>query len=153
MATFELARNTHVNADPARVHALIDDFHHWESWSPWEELDPDMEHRYSGPDRGVGARQEWSGNKKVGEGSMEITESDPAKVVSDLEFIKPFRAQNVSRFDLAPDNGGTKVTWTMTGKQNPVMRLMGRLYFDKAVAKDFDRGLGRLKAEAEAERR
>jgi len=81
---------------------------------------------------------------------MEITESTASTVVVDLEFIKPFAAQNVSRFALTPGEGGTDVTWTMTGSQNVVMRLLGRLFFDKAIAGDFERGLARLKAVAEA---
>lgn len=149
MATFELSRSIRIDADPARVHGLVDDFRNWESWSPWEELDPDMEHRYPGPERGVGARHEWAGNRKAGEGAMEITESDPRKVVSDLEFIKPFKASNVSRFDLEPAGDGTDVTWTMSGQQNPLMRLLGRVYFDKAIGQDFERGLANLKKQAE----
>lgn len=149
MANFELSRSTRIEADPARVHDLIDDFRHWESWSPWEDLDPQMEHRYFGPDRGVGARHEWSGNKKAGEGAMEITTSNPERVIADLEFIKPFKASNVSRFDLTPANGGTEVTWTMTGTRNPALRLMGKLFVDKAIGKDFDRGLVNLKRQAE----
>jgi hypothetical protein len=37
----------------------------------------------------------------------------------------------------------------MTGKRNPVMALAGKLFFDKTIAKDFDRGLASLKAAAE----
>lgn len=150
MVNFELSRSTRIEADPARVHDLIDDFHHWESWSPWEDLDPQMEHRYFGPVRGVGARHEWAGNKKAGEGAMEITTSNPERVIADLEFIKPFKARNVSRFDLIPVSGRTEVTWTITGTQNPLMRLLGRLFFDKAISKDFDRGLANLKKQAES---
>ncbi len=150
MPEFRMSRSTHVAADPARVHALVDDFRQWETWSPWEELDPDVQHDYSGSASGVGARHHWKGNKKAGEGRMEITESTPNSVVADLEFIKPFAARNVTRFDLTPRDGGTDVTWTMTGHQNPVMRLLGRLFFDKSIAADFDRGLARIKAAAEA---
>lgn len=149
MAKFELSRSLRIEADPARVHDLIDDFRQWESWSPWEELDPQMRHEYSGADRGVGARHEWSGNKKAGAGAMEITTSNPERVVAEVNFIKPFRAHNVSRFDLTPARGGTDVSWTMTGTQNRAMRLIGRVYFDKAIAKDFDRGLANLKHQAE----
>ena len=150
MADFALSRSTHIDADPARVHDLLDDFRQWRSWSPWEDVDPDLERTYSGPERGVGSRYEWSGNSKAGQGTMEITESDQSKVVVDLRFLKPFKAQNVTRFDLVPAAGGTDVTWTMTGRRGPVMSLMGKLFFDKAIGKDFEKGLGRLKGAAEA---
>lgn len=150
MTDFSLSRAIRVDAPAATVHALLDDFREWPKWSPWEELDPAMEHTYSGAEHGVGARHAWRGNSKAGTGSMEIVESTPTKVVCDLRFVKPFKAQNVSRFDLATTGGGTDVTWTMTGRQSPLMRVLGRLFFDRAIAKDFERGLAKLKAVAES---
>lgn len=149
MATFSLTRSTHVDADPTRVHGLVDDFHHWVAWSPWEGLDPDLRRTYTGPDTGVGAHYAWAGNSKAGEGTMEIVESTPERIVVDLTFVKPFAARNVSRFDLTPQDGGTEVVWTMTGTRNPLMQLLGKLLFDHKIAADFDRGLAALKAAAE----
>lgn len=150
MADFALSRSTRIDADPASVHALLDDFHQWRAWSPWEDVDPDLQRTYSGPERGVGSVYEWSGNNKAGQGRMEVTESDPSKVVVDLRFLKPFKARNVTRFDLTPAGDGTDLTWTMTGKRGAVMSLMGKLYFDRAIGNDFDKGLGRLKSTAES---
>ena len=42
MADYEVVRSTTVNAPPATLHALIDDFREWRAWSPWEDLDPDL---------------------------------------------------------------------------------------------------------------
>lgn len=149
MATFEMSRSTTVAAAPERVHALVNDFREWQQWSPWEGLDPDLKRTYTGPERGVGAHYEWDGNKKAGHGTMEIIESTPSAVAIDLHFLKPFEATNITRFDLAPAGEGTAVTWTMTGERGALMGVMGKLYFDKAVGKDFDRGLAQLKATAE----
>jgi len=149
MAAFEMSRSTTVAAPSARIHALVDDLHAWQTWSPWEGIDPDLQRTYTGPDQGVGAHYAWSGNKKAGEGTMEILESTPSSVVCDLRFLKPFEATNVMRFDLTLSGAGTAVVWTMTGERGAVMGLMGKLYFDKAVGKDFDRGLAQLKAAAE----
>lgn len=149
MPHFSLSRSTHVAAEPERVHALLDDFRRWQAWSPWEDVDPDLRRSYSGPDQGVGSRYEWQGNRRAGHGSMEITESDPARVVVDLRFLKPFKAENVTRFEMTPVGGGTDVRWTMTGHRNPVMQVMGRLFFDKAIGHDFEKGLAQLKAAAE----
>jgi hypothetical protein len=149
MADFSLSRSTCVDATADRVHPLLDDFHEWTRWSPWEHLDPDLHRTYAGADSGVGATYYWKGNSKAGEGRMEMTESTQQRVAVDLQFLKPFKATNVITFVLTPAAGGTDVTWTMTGRRNPVMGLMGKLYFDKAVAKDFDKGLAALKAEAE----
>ncbi len=149
MADFTLSRSTRIQADPAHVHALLDDFREWQKWSPWEGLDPNLSREYTGPDHGVGATYRWSGNKKAGEGEMRMTGSTPSAVVVDLEFVKPFKAVNVTTFDLAPTGGATEVTWTMTGTRNAVMGVMGALYFDKAIGRDFERGLAALKQEAE----
>lgn len=150
MAGFALSRSVRIAADPDRVHDLVDDFRQWPLWSPWEGIDPDLERSYTGPDRGVGARYEWRGNSRAGEGSMEIAECDPAHVVVDLRFVRPFRATNVSRFDVASSGGGTEVTWTMTGQRSTLMAAMGRLFFDRTLGRDLEKGLARLKAAAEA---
>lgn len=149
MADFSMSRATTVDAPAERVHALVDDFREWQRWSPWEGLDPDLRRTYTGPERGVGSHYAWAGNKKAGEGTMEIIESTPSTVAVDLRFLKPFKATNVTRFDLAPLDSGTRVTWTMTGERGAVMSLMGKLYFDKTIGADFERGLASLKAEAE----
>lgn len=149
MAHFELSRSTTVAAPPERVHALLDDFHEWRRWSPWEDLDPDLQRTYSGPESGVGSRYEWSGNKKAGRGSMEIIESTPSAVAVDLRFLQPFQATNVTRFDLTPAGAGTHVVWTMTGERGALMSVMGKLFFDRSIGKDFDKGLDRLKTAAE----
>jgi carbon monoxide dehydrogenase subunit G len=149
MADFSLARSTRVQAPPARVHALVDDFREWRKWSPWEDLDPDLDREYTGPDHGVGSTYHWSGNKKAGEGEMRITESTPTSVVVDLEFLKPFKATNVTAFALVPSGDATEVTWTMTGTRSAIMSLMGKLFFDKSIGNDFEKGLAALKQEAE----
>lgn len=149
MTDFSLSRSTRIQAPPDRVHALLDDFREWRRWSPWEGVDPDLRREYSGPERGVGSAYHWAGNRKAGEGEMTITGSTPTSLVVDLAFLKPFKATNVTRFDLAPTGEATEVTWTMTGTRSAVMSLMGRLFFDKSIGKDFERGLAALKREAE----
>lgn len=149
MADFSLSRSIRIEAAPGRVHPLLDDFREWQKWSPWEGLDPDMSREYTGPDHGVGSTYRWSGNKKAGEGEMQIKESNPSSVAVDLEFLKPFKATNLTTFDLAPAGDATDVTWTMTGRRSAIMSVMGRLFFDKAIGADFDKGLAALKREAE----
>ncbi|MGU3431827.1 SRPBCC family protein [Actinomycetes bacterium M1A6_2h] len=149
--TFLVERSTVVEATPETVHALIDNFHRWESWSPYEGVDPDLNKTFSGPDEGVGASYSWSGNRKAGAGTMTITESVPGRtVVLDLHFTKPFAAQNVTTFTIEPRAGHTLVRWQMTGQQNVFFKLFGFLFsMDKLVGKDFEKGLASLKARAE----
>ena len=149
MVDFSLSRSVRVQVAPERVHFLLEDFREWQRWSPWEGLDPAMRREYSGPARGVGSSYHWSGNKRAGEGEMRMTESTVSRVTVDLDFLKPFKASNVTTFDLVPSGEGTEVIWTMTGTRSAVMSLMGRLVFDRAIAGDFDKGLASLKREAE----
>jgi hypothetical protein len=151
MPDFSMSRSTTVDAPSDRVHGLVDDFRQWQQWSPWEGLDPDLERRYLGPASGVGSRYHWSGNRKAGEGEMEIVESTPSRVAVDLQFLKPFKARNLTTFDLEQVGGGhTRVVWTMSGRRGVLMSLAGRLFFDRSIGKDFDRGLASLKAAAES---
>lgn len=149
MSEFTLSRSTRIQADGARVHALLDDFREWQTWSPWEGLDPDLRREYTGPDHGVGSTYHWSGNRKAGEGQMRITKSTPSAVVVDLAFLKPFKATNVTTFTIAPAGDATDVTWTMAGTRRMLMGVLGSLFFDKAIGADFEKGLASLKQQAE----
>lgn len=147
MPAFSQTHQTTVAAPPATVRALIADFPHWVEWSPWEGLDPDLERTYDGA--GVGATYAWSGNRRAGQGRMTFTSITPEQVVVDLEFLKPFKASNVVTFDLTPAGDATRVAWTMSGQRNLLFAVLGKLFFDKAIAQDFQRGLAALKAAAE----
>ncbi|QIK77053.1 SRPBCC family protein [Nocardioides piscis] len=151
MPDFATTRSAHIDAPPATVHALVNDFRQWPRWSPWEGIDPQLQRTYSGAATGAGSRYAWAGNAKAGAGTMEILRSEPSRVEIALEFIKPFKAANITTFAFAPAAGGTDVTWTMTGQRGVVMGLMGKLYFDRAIGKDFERGLGSLRSAAESE--
>ena len=148
--TFRVSRETTVAAPPERVHALINDLHEWQKWSPWEGLDPAMDRAYAGPSSGVGATYAWKGNRQAGEGRMEITGSDPEHVGVDLLFAAPMKAHNQVDFTLTPTGDGTRVEWAMSGPLNFVMRMMSRFWsMDKMVGRDFEKGLAQLKSVAE----
>ena len=151
MGGYAVSRSTTVVADPARVHQLINSFHEWTAWSPWEDIDPELHRDYTGPDIGVGAHYAWSGNRKAGQGAMEITSSSPDEIGIRIDFLKPVKATNQVVFTLAPAVDGTEVTWLMTGEQRGLMALVGKVVpMDRIVGKDFEKGLTRLKAVAEA---
>jgi hypothetical protein len=150
MSAFEVSRSTSISADPARVHGLVNDFHEWPKWSPWEDLDPAMQRTHSGAESGVGAHYAWDGNRKAGQGSMEITSSTPERIALTVIFLKPFKATNDIEFSLLPTADGTEVTWTMRGVQKGLMAVIGKVMpMDRMVGKDFEKGLARLKVAAE----
>ena len=151
--TFHIERSISIAAPPSRPYALVSDFHQWGTWSPWEKVDPTMKRTYSGAPSGTGAVYAWAGNGKAGEGRMTIREANaPSKVLIDLEFIKPFPANNVATFTFADaPSGATKVTWAMDGKNNFFSKAF-QLFadMDKLVGADFEKGLVAMKANAES---
>ena len=148
---YTVERSTTIDAPPARIYAQVANFHRWRAWSPWEGLDPDLRRTYTGPDTGSGATYAWAGNRKAGEGRMEITEvSEPTRVSIDLQFLKPFKARNETVFDIRPEGSGARVTWAMTGRRTLVTKIMGVFKsMDAMVGPDFERGLASLKATVE----
>lgn len=144
---FRIERSTVLPAQPAQVAGLLQDFHQWVHWSPWEKIDPTMQRSYSGADRGVGAVYSWTGNGKAGAGRMEITGSSEDRIVIRIDFFKPFAASNTVEFTLQPQGGGTQLCWAMFGPSPFVSKLMGLVFnMDKMVGKDFEAGLSNLQA-------
>jgi len=152
-ATFRVARTADISAPPEVVFPLVNDFHQWPQWSPWEKIDPAMKRELSGPDAGVGATYAWTGNDNVGQGRMTILESKPSDLIRiKLEFFKPLEATNQATFSFQPVAGGTRVTWTMDGTNGFVGKAIGLLMdMDSMIGKSFEEGLTAMKSVAETQ--
>ncbi len=149
--TFRVQRSASIQAPPQKVFALINDFNAWGAWSPWEKKDLAMKRTFGAVTVGKGAHYAWEGNQEVGQGRMEITESEPAsKIALKLDFLKPFEAHNTVEFTLAAQGNTTNVTWAMHGPANFMSKLIQVFVsMDSMVGKDFESGLANLKAAAE----
>ena len=149
---FRVTRSATIAAPTPAVFAQVNDFHKWDAWSPWAKLDPAMKKTYDGAPAGTGAIYSWSGNDKVGEGRMTLTESRPSDLIRiKLEFMKPFAATNTTEFSFKPDSNQTVVTWSMFGENNFMAKAFGLLMnMDKMVGGDFEKGLAQLKSVMEA---
>lgn len=148
---FRIERSIVIKATPEAIFPLVNDFRKWEAWSPWEKIDPNLTRTYGGTASGVGAVYEWSGNKEIGQGRMEIVESMPSsKVVLKLDFMKPFEAHNMVEFVLVAQGDSTRVTQAMYGPSPYFSKLM-TLFFsmEKMVGSKYEEGLASLKALAE----
>ena len=148
---FSVRREATVKAPAEKIFPLINDFHQWVTWSPWEHRDPALKRSYSGAESGKGAVYGWEGNSSVGSGRMEILESTvPSKIVIKLDFIKPFEGHNTAEFTMLPQGDATHVIWLMHGPApfiNKVMQVFMNL--DKMIGKDFEAGLASLKQATE----
>jgi polyketide cyclase/dehydrase/lipid transport protein len=148
--SFRVQRTANIKAPPDKIQALIADLKAWPAWSPYEKKDPAMKRSYGAVTAGKGATYAWEGNKDVGQGSMEILESSPQKVLIKLDFLKPFEAHNKGEFMLVPKGDTTDVTWAIYGPSPYMSKLMSTFMdFDKMIGRDFEQGLADLKAAAE----
>jgi len=148
---FRIQRSAGINAPAERIFPLIVNLKSMNTWNPFVEPDPAIKIAYSGPDSGKGAAHTWSGNSKVGEGRIEVTDAVPSsRVAMQLDMLKPMKAHNAVEFTLQPNGKTTTVTWAMSGRQPFMAKLMAVFIdCDKMVGSQFEKGLGKLKAIAE----
>src|SRR5882757_4429799 len=145
--TFSVQRATTVKAPSEKIFSLINDFHQWGSWSPYENKDPAMKRSYSGAESGKGAVYAWDGNKNVGSGRMEILDASvPSKIVIKLDIFTPFEGHNTAEFTMLPQGDVTNLTWLMHGPAPFMAKIMHVfINMDNMVGKDFEIGLANLK--------
>jgi len=149
--TFTVQRSASMAAAPPEVFALVDDLGAWDSWSPWNALDPDAKRTISTPSAGTGATFAWSGNDAIGEGSLTILDSRPYERV-DIEqaFVRPFAGSARMSFTFAAAGEGTEVTWRMEGTNNFIGKAMCMIMdMDAILGKSFAEGLANMKAVVE----
>lgn len=150
---FRVSRSATFAAPPELVFAQVNDFHKWDDWSPWAKLDPQAKNVFEGPDQGEGATFRWDGNDQVGAGNMTITESRPHELILiRLEFIRPFAGVSTTEFTFEPVGEGTKVAWTMSGKNDFIGKAIGLILdCDTMVGASFEEGLENMRAIVESE--
>lgn len=145
---YHIERSVEIEAEPARVHALVGDLQRWPDWTPWQEIDPSIETIYGEVTSGVGAHQSWSG--KSGGGKLTFTKCDPETGVAyDMYFDGDDNlVLGEMRYEAA--GGGTRVTWTMSGEfgANLIGRYFG-LMMGPMIEPMFDDGLAKLKTQVE----
>ena len=148
--TFRVERSTTVQANPEKVHGLINDMRQFNTWNPYNRKDPAMRGEYRGPASGPGAAYHFEGNQDVGKGSLQIVATAPRQVTMQLHMIEPFEGRNTVDFILSPQAGATQVTWAMHGPSPFISRVVGVVFdLDRMIGRDFETGLAGLKAIAE----
>lgn len=149
---FKVERSININAPVDIVFNQINDFRKWAAWSPWAKLDPQAKNTFEGPEAGTGAMLSWDGNSKVGAGKMTIIESNPHSVIRiKLDFEKPMKSTSDTVFAFQHENDNTTVTWTMSGTNNFIGRVMCLfMSMEKMVGSQFEKGLQDIKAISEA---
>jgi hypothetical protein len=155
-ANYTVTRSIVINAPPDRAFAQVNDFHHWNGWSPWARLDPNVQTTYDGPPAGNDAVYTWKGNDKVGEGRMTITDSHPSDTIKvKLEFERPMKSTADAVFTFKPQkeqDSETLVIWSISGRKNFRGKAFGLVVsMDNRLGAEFEKGLHQLKTVAEAQ--
>lgn len=153
-STLHVERSTVIQAPPDAIRPLINDFHNWTSWSPYEKRDPALKRTFRGTPAGKGAVYEWNGNSEVGSGRMEILDTTPSSTRIKLDFIEPFEGHNTAEFSLEPAGNATTVRWSIDGPNTYLSKVMCVFIdMDQMIGKDFEAGLANMKAVSESKRR
>ncbi|MBU2677319.1 MAG: SRPBCC family protein [Gammaproteobacteria bacterium] len=152
---FALPRRHHVevsveiDAHPATVFALLNDFRRYPLWSPLVDTDPNVRILYSGNSTGIGATMSWDGTI-VGSGTQTIVESKAFERVG-IVMNPGEPGEAASEFALLAGTGTTIVTWGFDADYG--MNIVGRYFapmLGGIVARDFHDGLANLKELAES---
>lgn len=146
---FTVTKTAFIKADKNIVFKQVNDFKHWQYWSPWH--DTLMKIDYAGPDEGVGAKMSWF-SESEGKGEMQIIESEKTKHIKfDLVFSENLDSKAEAEFLFEDMQDSVKVTWTMhaDGFDFMVGRWIGFIV-KNGVKASFSQGLENLKNFTEA---
>ncbi|MGI9237946.1 MAG: SRPBCC family protein [Woeseiaceae bacterium] len=147
--THYVEASVEIDAHPATVFALVNDFRRHALWSPLVDTDPNVRILHSGNVRGVGAIMSWDG-AIVGSGTQTIVESMPFETIS-MRINPDEPGEASSQIRLTPGTGTTIVVWGFDADYG--MNFVGRYFasmLGSIVARDYQRGLENLKALAES---
>jgi len=102
-------RDVLIDARPATVFTLVNDFRQIDEWAPFTADDPNARLDISGPATGVGASIGWKG-RIIGQGRQTIVESVPfERIVIEAVAGNGRPTRNIIQFAAA--GGGTRITW------------------------------------------
>ena len=144
---FRVQRSASIKAPPEKIFPHINDLHAFNTWNPFNKKDPNIKGSYSGAASGPGSAYAFEGNKDVGRGRIEITDSRPASEVRmNLHILAPMEGRNVVEFTLHPKGDSTSITWAIQGPM-PYLSKVFSLFcdMDAMIGRDFENGLADLK--------
>ncbi len=144
----KIERSTTIHAPAAVIYQQLIKLENFNKWSVWSQQDSTEKNTLTGPDGTVGAALSWTGDPNIsGDGKIEIGAlEENKKIVHDLHFIKPKKAEAHSTFTLNETNGMTTVTWNFELATPRPWNIFNLFYsLDKKKGKDFEDGLAALK--------
>jgi uncharacterized protein YndB with AHSA1/START domain len=147
---FTVERHVDIGAAPEKIFPLLADLHQWRQWSPWENIDPQLQRVYSGAASGQGAVYDWRGAHRAGVAHVAITAVSANNIALTMAFAKPVASTSAASFTLAPAGTNTRVTWRLHGPLTLRTRLVTAFIgMDLLLGSDLEKGLAALKTAAE----
>jgi hypothetical protein len=127
------------------VMSRVSNLNEYAKWNPWQQTEPAASKTIAGTPGSRGHAYAWQG-KKIGVGSLTITNIDDRHIHFALEFLKPWKSKAKDNWLFEPwRDGETKVTWQNSGNLPwPIARLMGPV-INKNLNHQFEAGLNNLK--------
>lgn len=145
-----MERSIVISGTPASVLEEFSNFRKFNVWSPWSQMDPEAKYTFEGPERGVGAKMSWEGEKS-GKGSQETIEYEPGRRVKNLMKFDMMEGAMYSEIFVEEVAEGTKVTWTYDQDVSgtaPMNAAIGKLFglgMDSMMGKQYEEGLNAVK--------
>ncbi|MDU8886068.1 SRPBCC family protein [Yeosuana sp. MJ-SS3] len=142
---YSVTRSRSIQAPASVIYENVIDFKKWEAWSPWIEKNPDTRINYPEQTKDVGGSYSWEDEDGIGTMTT-IDAVENQSILQHMQF-EDFPPSEVSwNFD-SSENGLTKVTWNISGKDLPFMFKMYSTFtggMEKNIGPDFERGLEKL---------
>lgn len=143
---YNIHREIIINAPKQKVYDYLKHLKNQDNFNKWVMTDPSMKRDFKGTDGTVGFIYGWNGNKKAGEGELEITALEEGKrIETEIRFIRPFAGlSHASTVITAVSADQTKIVWGNKSFMKYPLNLMLSM-IEKMLAKDMDISLQNLK--------
>ncbi|TDR23527.1 SRPBCC family protein [Marinicella litoralis] len=148
----QVSRSITIDRPAKMVFKTVNSMHTFNQWSPWAKLDPDASYQYEGPEKGVGSKMSWSGNKEVGSGHQTIIESVPyERIKAELYFDGQGDDPAWATYQIKAMGDSTEVSWIFDAdfKGDILGRYFGMM-MDGMLGPQYELGLQNLKTLVEA---
>ncbi len=146
--TVEVTRSIDIEAPPERIFPLIAAPSAWDSWTPWGEIESQLE----GPPAGAGARRAWD-DPQLGSGSLTIAATTPPSAVDYLVEVEDGAIRFEGSFSVEARGSTSRVTWTerVDLGWNPLLGWTA-LGMEESQGLQLEESLARLREQAESAR-
>ncbi len=144
---FNYERSVVINAPAEKIYPYLSNFKLGSQWNPFDQKDPNLKRTFLGNDGEVGSAMNFEGNNEAGSGKLEMLSLIPnTEAQIKLTMTKPWKAENLIIYKLAPEDASTRFTWTMSGDGGFMGKLMMTLIdCEKMVTDEFEKGFQNLK--------